>query len=603
MFTTLRSKIIAGFSVLVAVHLVFTLWSVNEFARQSERSQALSADLAFHTTLLLQLSGVLADEYRALFRAGSSAADDRLISSAKFERLLEQGRSRVPTDTLFSLRETYDSIGADYRRFVTLTESAEPIKSVQLDSLYSYLYAAIGEGADRIRRDVFLYRSTLRDSNQQMLLTVSLVSLIAAILGVLAGVVYSRWALQSIERLRSAVLSVRRGELVKKVHITSADELGDLSFEFNRMLDELRRYREMNLEAVLLERRRSDAVITSVDAPIVAIDGRGAMVLANDPARRLFGLTSDVEVKGEPLESIVADPTLVEWIESLHDATAGESASFSWSVEREGIPVYFSVAAHRLRSVDGLADEDGFVLVFSDVSEFRKLDTLRSDLLARVSHELRTPVSSIVMAVDLLRTARVGEVSAQQVETLDDIMNDLRRLRKMINELLETARAENLEVPDDLVAIELVPEIDEVIDELRSEAEGSGVEIVKSVDAVRYRILPEHLHLILRNLVSNAIRYSPTAGRVEISASGRAGEVILSVSDTGIGIPPIEQEKIFERFYQIDRGTGSPPGSVGLGLAMVREIVERYGGTISVASRPEEKTIFSVVLPPNKGGK
>ncbi len=613
MFTTLRSKIIAGFGVLVAVHLVFTLWAVNQFSQQSNRSQSLASDLSFNTSILLRLSSISSAQFRTLDEMEFDQSQDRETRSydARFRRILQQGRDRTSRERLFLNSGEYDSIQSAYELFSGALNHPEEVRDTMnskvVDLHFKKLTRQIEAAGERIRAEVATYQTGILQENQRMLLTVSLASLIAAIFGVFSGVAYSRWALNSIDRLRSAVLAVRKGEFAQRIHITSADELGDLSFEFNRMIEELHKYQAMNLEALLLERRRSETIISSVSTPIIVLDRKNILLFINEPARRLFSIPLELDVVGEHAGSVITSGDLLEQIE-MGDADENGSrklSGFQWSVEQEGVPTYYTVSQHPLLSAEGASDAnspDGTVLVFNDVTEFKKLNRLKSELLARVSHELKTPVSSIVMATDLLRGGISGEVNDRQIDLLDGMKSDLRRLGNMINVLLESARIEHMggvqlagEVPVNEV-------LAEVLDEQAADAERKRISFSVHVNPANpgFPVEREHLHLILGNLISNALRFSPAGEEIIINIDVGPEGLKIVVADRGMGIPLSEQDKIFDRFYQVERGTGNPAGSVGLGLAMTRDLVLLYGGTISVSSYPGEGSSFRIEIPESR---
>ena len=240
-------------------------------------------------------------------------------------------------------------------------------------------------------------------------------------------------------------------------------------------------------------------------------------------------------------------------------------------------------------------------MLFTDVTEFKAIDAMKSEILARVSHELRTPVASVLMSADLLREGVLGELSDRQREMVTDMKTDLRRLSSMIDEILKAARVEGISSLHDISPVPVEDSLRESIVRHRQIAVESGVALtVESSLPERFglRILPEHLQLVFDNIVSNAIRFAGSGGSVRISfEGGQGGGLLMTVADDGPGIPLSEQDRIFERFYQVDRGRANPPGSIGLGLSLVADVVRRYGGTVSVSSEEGEGALFTVEFP------
>jgi two-component system phosphate regulon sensor histidine kinase PhoR len=236
------------------------------------------------------------------------------------------------------------------------------------------------------------------------------------------------------------------------------------------------------------------------------------------------------------------------------------------------------------------------VLVLHDISELRRADQIRRDFVANVSHELRTPLTAIRGYVEALLdgpgsaddTRRFLEIIGRHSTRMERLVKDLLRLARL------DARQEVLEaVPCDLpqlfhgVAADLAPALD-----------GKGQRITIDVPPEAATVLadPAKLHDIVRNLVENAVNYSPAATEIRVDAARRGGQVAIRVSDSGPGIPPEDLTRVFERFYRVDKSR-SRPGGTGLGLAIVRHLVELHGGTAAAANGPAGGAVFTITLP------
>ena len=601
MFITLRSKIIAGYGVLVAVHLVFTLWAVNRFSTESTAATGAVGSYAARSTYLLHLATTASQLYGSLSTSASGEAYRR--ERSRFQELLQNG-SRDLDGVLDSSLSVIDR---KFRRFDTVARNwGEDMGQADLvESAFRDLILGIEEGGRESTRHLVRQRQVMSTSIQNTLATITLASLVAGIIGILAGVVYARWALQSIERLRTAVRHVSEGEFSQKIHITTADELGDLSFDFNRMIEQLHRYEAMNVESILLERRKAETVVRSIISPIILVDDEGEILLANSAARRLFGEDIDRRVEGLGIRELVDDPDIIAMLELAISGQTDRIERMTYSVEREGESHHYSVSIHPMgrsrASGDDGGSSGGVIMLFTDVTEFKAIDAMKSEILARVSHELRTPVASVLMSTDLLREGVLGELNERQREMVTDMKTDLRRLSTMIDEILKAARVEGVSSLHDLPPVPVEDSLRESVVRHRQISVESGVSFsVESSLPERFslRILPEHLQLVFDNIVSNAIRFAGAGGNVRVSFERRReGGLIMSAADDGPGIPLSEQDRIFERFYQVDRGRANPPGSIGLGLSLVADVVRRYGGTVSVTSQEGEGALFTVEFP------
>jgi signal transduction histidine kinase len=227
----------------------------------------------------------------------------------------------------------------------------------------------------------------------------------------------------------------------------------------------------------------------------------------------------------------------------------------------------------------------------------RELDRLKNQFIQNVSHELRTPLSMILGYAELLAAGDLGEVSETQRGPLDIIVQRSYALRDLIGNI--TAILENEGRVHIQEAVPLAKLVDEAIVDFQVLADQAGLQLYGECAAPIPLVLgdTEHLRRVVDNLVGNALKFTPPGGTVAVRLSGANGQALLQVSDSGIGIDPQHQERIFERFYQVDGTSRRTHGGCGLGLALVKEIVERHGGTVTVESQPGEGSTFSVALP------
>lgn len=614
MFTTLRSKIYAGFAAIIAINVVFALWAIFRF---SQIGTEVNRNVGEHyriTGRSIRLSRIVEDQYRLLHRynAGVLEVDPAARMQgleAEFARTLEE----MPVDLRERDSIVIPRIRDSYRRFDSLSEaylSGASRSSGVSSSLY--LLDTIYQSAQSLERECFaladLSRSQIDAVEEGLtvqlrrtLLFVGIGTLAAALVGIIGGAFYSRWALRSIDRLRQAVKTVGTGQLGHGVRITSADELGELSFEFNRMLEQLRRYEAMNLENLLLEKRKAQAIVESITTPILVVGNEMRIVLVNAAALRLFRKPINSALEGDDVTNLTDDENIVAKMRSVVAGGEGSeegtaSQSLTWVTESEGMERYYLVQMIPLKASGSTG---GAIAVFADVTEFKELDRLKSEFLARISHEFRTPLSSILMSIDILREGLLGEINDRQHELLDNAKEDCRRLSRLINDILEMSRLEadlgrkapELFDPEELARSVVQPHL------LIAGERGIvlGCHIRQGLPALWAD--PEHFRWILNNLVSNAIRHTDEGGSVDVEIWGEGDDFCLTVRDTGSGIPLDSLRMIFERFYQVERGERATPGSVGLGLAIVKEVVESYGGTVSVASELNRGALFTVRIP------
>jgi len=450
-------------------------------------------------------------------------------------------------------------------------------------------------------------------------LGVILVAAIALVVGIAGSYYIARRTVQPLKNLTDSVKELRAGNLGTRIPIHGADEITDLGFEFNRLTERLREFEEMNINEIVREKQKSEAIIESIDDPLLLFDPEGQLLLMNKAAEEVTGITEQTAL-GRPLSQLFRDKRVLKDVEralghAADSARAGTeptleaalaSAPPIVSIERRGRARHFRIRVARIvasanRDESPSSQLAGVLVLFTDITHFKEIDEMKSDFIAKVSHEFRTPLTSMTMSLDILGDELVGTLNVEQHDIIDTSKQDARRLSKLIRDLLTLsqlestkARAEATDEEFDIEEIlnQLVRSLTPQYQERRVALETNGT--MQS----RLRMSREHFTSIISNLLSNALKYSHSGGTVTVSTGWDQArmELVLSVRDTGVGIAPEDQKRIFEKFVQVKHRDVSTPGSVGLGLAIVREIAERYNGTVELTSRLGEGSTFTVKL-------
>lgn len=240
------------------------------------------------------------------------------------------------------------------------------------------------------------------------------------------------------------------------------------------------------------------------------------------------------------------------------------------------------------------------VLLVTDIEESRRVEAVRRDFIANVSHELKTPVGAMLLLAEAIRDARDDPETLERFT--ERLHQEATRLSRLVKELLDLSRLQGGEPLPEMSEVVVTEIVSEALEPLKVRAESSGIQIDVSVSD-ELRVLGDRRQLVtaITNLVENAIAYSPSGSHVGIGAQLRVASegrtVEISVSDSGIGIAPADQERIFERFYRVDAGRSRATGGTGLGLAIVKHIVHNHGGRISLWSKPGVGSTFTLHLP------
>ena len=385
---------------------------------------------------------------------------------------------------------------------------------------------------------------------------------------------------QAIARVASRYSS---GDLSQPAYDYGADELGTVARVLDASVQELGR----RLDELSRDRARTDAILTGMMEGVLVVDRDGRLQLVNHAAQQMLHV--DGSATGRRYVEVIRHPDIAA---QLGSALRGEDVgSRELSLVRDPGRTFVSRAAAVASAGGG-----GAVLVLHDVSDLRRMDQMRRDFVANVSHELRTPLTAIRGYVEALiddpadaaNTRRFLDIIRGQSTRMDRLVTDLLRLARL------DARQEALErAPCDLqqlfeeVAADLAPSID---------ARRQRITIDVPADAREASVDAAKLHDVVRNLVENAVHYSPEGADVHVGAARDARAYTITVTDSGPGIPPEDLTRVFERFYRVDKSR-SRPGGTGLGLAIVKHLVELHGGTVTAANRPEGGAVFTVTLP------
>ena len=326
------------------------------------------------------------------------------------------------------------------------------------------------------------------------------------------------------------------------------------------------------------ERRELRLVLDSMGEGVVLFDAEGRVRLANPAADAFLG--------NRPSRAAVLFPL------DLRRAV-GSAAEFGVQAVAE---VEVGTPTRILRGTATRVDADGSVLlVLLDVTETKRLDAVRRDFVTNASHELKTPAASIQAAAETIQTAAADDVEAVP-RFAEQLQREAARLSRIVSDLLDLSRLESGSELVDNVRLDAI--VNDERDRLERAADSGGITIAVHTERTPpVRGSTRDVSLLVRNLVDNAVRYTKPGGRIDIAVSNSDGAVVLTVADTGVGIPSRDMDRIFERFYRVDRARSRETGGTGLGLSIVKHVIENHRGTIEVRSELGRGTTFEVRLP------
>lgn len=411
---------------------------------------------------------------------------------------------------------------------------------------------------------------------------------LAALLALLS-LALARRISRPLEALRDGAERLSRGDFSRRLAQPGLTEARGLAESMDRMAAQLRE----RLDLVTRQRNELETILRSMTEGILAVDLEQRVVTMNAAAARILSVSAE-EAAGRPVHELLRNPPL----QALIERALGSAEPVEGDVVLHGEGErHLEVRGAILR--DREEREIGALLVLHDVSRLRQLERMRSDFVANVSHELKTPVTAIQGAVETLASGAIADPEAAE-RFLSILARQAGRTEAIIEDLLRLSRIEEeagrggLELEPGSIEMVLAG----AVQACQAGAREKGIEIeFDCPPELEARINPPLLENAVANLIDNAVKYSASGGPVRVSAAAHGGEVLITVNDQGCGIDQRFHERIFERFFRVDRSRGRELGGTGLGLAIVKHIVLAHGGRVTVDSAPGRGSTFGIVLP------
>jgi two-component system phosphate regulon sensor histidine kinase PhoR len=420
---------------------------------------------------------------------------------------------------------------------------------------------------------------SLRRVGRDALLAFALAAPVAVLLAWVTSILVSR----RVTAIAEIAGKYAGGDVGTQAHDYGTDELGAVA----RVLDAAVRQLAERLQELSRDRARMEAILTGMVEGVLVVDRHGRLQMVNHAAQQM--LRVDATAAGRPYLEVIRHPDITAQIGT---ALRGEQTEVSeLQLARDPGRTFVARAAAVSASGGG-----GAVLVLHDITDLRRADQIRRDFVANVSHELRTPLTAIKGYVEAL--LEEDTESADTRKFLEIIGRHSTRMERLVKDLLRLARLDARQETLDCVPCDILQIFRGVVADLSPGIETKRQHIVVDVptDIGSLSADPAKLHDIVRNLVENAVNYSPEAAEIRLHAHRRPDGFVIEVADSGPGIPPEDLTRVFERFYRVDKSRGRP-GGTGLGLAIVRHLVELHGGTATAANRREGGARFTIVLP------
>jgi signal transduction histidine kinase/HAMP domain-containing protein len=417
------------------------------------------------------------------------------------------------------------------------------------------------------------------------------IGLASVVLALMLGYQIHRWVLNPLRNLIDTTEEIRRGNLEVVLQTVAHDEVGQLSRSFNAMLISLRQNRNSEMANLIRSRRLTDDVFRALPFPVAVLDPQGQVLVATEKASLFFGLKPGVSAGDLPLP----------WMSGLLDSSFADLRPAGLDEQRYvqqfvGNKEYFFQPSN-VPIISESGEVTGSILTISDVTKLHEQQEMKRGMVSTVSHQLKTPLTSLRMSIHLMLDEEVGALNGMQSELLIGAREDCERLVEMLDDLLDLNRIESGKGQLEPRPMQPSLLVREGIEPFLGEAKDRNVTLTGIPAAGLSDVIADSAGIrhVFANLLSNALRFTMPGGTVTVGAGQEGDFVRFFVEDTGAGIASEHMSHLFEQFFRVP-GQDVRSG-VGLGLSIVKELVEAQGGTVSSQSRPGQGSVFSFTLP------
>lgn len=416
--------------------------------------------------------------------------------------------------------------------------------------------------------------------------TVALGLLFALALAFILGSALAARTINPINRMIQISRRFSEGDLSRRMIQLPSDEIGELGATLNRMAQDI----EDKIREVRAQNQKLGAIFNSMIEGVLVVDKAGRIVSVNPAVEKIFGI-SKKDAEGRAFLEAIRNNDMADVIKRTLEegrAVAGEIA-LVYPVRK-----IFQVSATPFFDNKAIS---GCLAVIHDITEMRRLETVRSDFVANVSHELKTPLTSIKGFVEtLLEGAIEDEENGRSF--LKIVQEHTERLNSLVDDLLSLSHLESKEIAIDKKEFNLRQQVEGIIMGFGSQMKKKGIEIRNELPPdISVKADKDRIDQVITNLIDNAIKFNRDKGLIKIYGSEEGDKMKIIVEDSGIGIPEKDVPRIFERFYRVDKARSRSLGGTGLGLSIVKHIVELHGGTVGVESAEGLGSKFWFTLP------
>jgi PAS domain S-box-containing protein len=423
--------------------------------------------------------------------------------------------------------------------------------------------------------------------------------LFIAVAAVVLGIAVANSITKKIITLRQGAQALANGNFSATVPVKSGDEVGQLAMAFNQMAERL----SESYRRIALQGRRDEIILESLGEGLIALDPEGKIVLINNMAAEMFELEDLDKAIGQVIEGAFTIYDEHDVVMPMNDHPAhvalreGKPLEDIYSfVRKDGKKILVYINASPVEVDDKIS---GAILVTRDVTKEKEVDRMKTEFISLASHQLRTPLSAIKWFTEMLVSGDAGKLNPEQLDFAKNVQDSTERMIELVNSLLNISRIESGRIIVDPKPTDLNVLVGGIVNDLKAKTAERQQTLVVSVhkDLPKINLDPRLIGQVYMNFLTNAIKYTPKGGEITVFISRKDDELVSQISDSGYGIPKAQQDKVFHKFFRADNVSKVETDGTGLGLYLVKAIIESSGGRVWFKSEEGKGTTFWFSLP------
>ena len=609
MIKSIKSKISLILIVFISLTIVNSFVSINFFNKLQKSIDSImhsnydSVVYAQNMNDSLERQDSL--EISFIFEDNLEISPEYELNNTNFSEWLGKAKNNI---TEKGEQEAIDLIEKNYTDYINNVRILIDIKKNQRDNEPSKYYYSTDFP---LFKDVKENCNTLLDINQKSMMNMKEKSTelvdtakkftlgiagMALIIGISIISYLLRKIIHPIEDLTIGINKVSEGNYEYTIPLKRGKEINFIFDCFNNMVEKLKEYDRLNVNKILREKQRTEAIIESIKSPIIVTDDENKIIMLNKGAERVFDVKEKKVINRQFLDGI-REKNVFNMIQEARNSIEAYKDFEDIELGKNEDKTYYRITISPIWFTQ--SENLGAVTIMQDITKFKELDEMKTDFISNVSHEFRTPLTSICMAVGLLLDRNV-DINDDEMELLTIIKEDSDKLDNLVGELLDLSKIKSGKIEMDITDMDINEVICQVKKAFKIQIEEKNITLNIDTNGIVRKAKGDmnKISWVIANLLGNALRYTKIDGTgiIEIKAREVNNAMLVSICDNGDGIAEEYQKLIFEKFIQIKDKNGETTGSSGLGLAICKEIVKAHGGEIWVDSAVGEGSLFYFTL-------